>query len=71
MGFAVGFEIDGLLSPVDGVQEYELPPVPLSVVLLPIQMAVLLPALIIGNAFTTMVTAADFLQPFTSVTNTV
>jgi len=49
--------------PVDGVHEYVEPPVAVSIVELPLQIATPEPALIAGRAFTVTVTDDVLLQP--------
>ena len=50
-------------SPVEGVQKYVVPPVAVSEVDEPLQIATFDPALIAGSAFTVTVTEAVLLQP--------
>jgi hypothetical protein len=57
--------------PVAGLQAYVLPPVAVSVVDEPLQMATLEPPLMVGNAFTVTATVAVFTHPFPSVPVTV
>jgi hypothetical protein len=58
-------------KPVAGDQLYVSPPVAVSVVEAPLQMAVPEPALIVGSALTVTVTAAVLVQPLASVPVTV
>ena len=56
-GLATGFEMFGLLSPVAGLQEYEVEaPLAVSVVLLPAQIVVVPDTVIVGIGFTVTVT---------------
>ena len=50
-------------KPVDGLQEYVVPPVAVNIVEEPLQMATPEPALIIGMELTVTVTVAVLLQP--------
>jgi len=58
-------------SPVEGVQEYVVPPVAVSEVDEPLQIATDEPALIVGRAFTVTVTDEVLLQPVPFVPVTV
>jgi hypothetical protein len=58
----------GLLKPVDGLQEYDVPPDPLSVVFPPAQTVASVPALAVGNALTVTMTLSSSLQPLALVT---
>jgi hypothetical protein len=58
-------------SPVEGIQEYVVPPVAVSVVDEPIQIDVVGPTVIVGSEFTLTVTVAVLWQPAALVPTTV
>jgi hypothetical protein len=69
VGFALGFETVVLLRPVAGLHTNVLPPLALSDVLLPIQIAVEVPAFATGLGLTVTVTLAVLEQvPLDTVT---
>jgi hypothetical protein len=71
IGLASGLAMFGLFNPVAGLQLYIAPPVALSVVDVPWQIATFIPALGVTPAFTVTTTSSEEVQPLASVVTTV
>ena len=73
-GLATGFATEELLSPVDGLHEYVNGPVPVTELVTDaveeahVPILVLVPASVVGNGFTVIMTKSEAVHPYISVT---